>query len=64
MSAIRAQLRLGEAELSHLETRIVATGSVEPLGRIPEAPLMVSGSGQQQGTGTALILNFSEDWGV
>lgn len=64
MSTIRAQLRLGVAEVSHLETRIVGTGSVEPLGRFSEAPLMVSGSGQQQGTGAALILNFSEDLGV
>lgn len=52
------------AEVSHLETRIVSTDSVELLGRFPETPLMFSGSGQQQGTGAALILNFSEDLGV
>lgn len=51
-------------EVSLLETRIVGTGSVEPLGRFWKASLMVSGSGQQQGQGAALIWNSSEDSGV
>lgn len=64
LSAIRAHLRLGVTEVSLLETRIVGTSSVEPLGRFWKASLMVSDCGQQQGQGAALIWNSSEDSGV